>query len=101
VVINIFIGNVDIKTTEEHLRNLFGAYGAVETVTIVKDRDTGEPRGFAFVEMTRSDEAQAAIVSLNGTSLNDRVLRVNEARPKPDREMPGYRGSRDHRRHQI
>ena len=99
-MINIFIDNVDLKTTEEQLRNLFAAYGAVETVTIVKDRDTGEPRGFAFVEMTRTSEGQAAIASLNGAFLSERVLRVNEARPKPDRERT-YRGSRDHRHHQI
>jgi cold-inducible RNA-binding protein len=57
-VTNIFIGSLDVNATEEQLRILFATYGAVETVTIVKDRDTGKPRGFAFVEMTEAAEAQ-------------------------------------------
>jgi RNA recognition motif-containing protein len=99
---NIFIGNLDFSTTEEQLRVLFAAHGTVESITIVKDRDTGEPRGFAFVEMTQAEEAQVAISSLDGTLLNERALRVNEARPKlvhdPSRDSSG---NRDHRRHQI
>jgi len=75
-VTNIFIGNLDSNASEEQLRILFAAYGAVETVTIVKDRDTSEPRGFAFVEMTQAAEAQAAISSLDGALLNERSLRV-------------------------
>ncbi len=98
---NIFVSNLDITATEEQLRNLFAGYGAVETVAIVKDRDTGEPRGFAFVEMTHAAEAQAAISSLDGAVLNERVLRVNEARPKLQRDPARDSGSRDHRRHQI
>jgi len=100
-VTNIFIGNLDFTATEEQLRTLCAAYGAVETVTIVKDRDTGEPRGFAFVEMTQAAEAQAAISSLDGVLLNKRALRVNEARPKLDRDPARESGSRDHRRHQL
>ncbi len=98
---NIFIGNLDLKATEEQLRTLFAGYGAVETVTIVKDRDTGEPRGFAFVEMPQAAEAQAAISSLDGVLLNERALRVNEARPKLHRDPARESGSRDHRRHQV
>ena len=98
---NIFIGNLDLKATEEQLRILFAGYGAVETVTIVKDRDTGEPRGFAFVEMPQAAEAQAAISSLDGVLLNKRALRVNEARPKLHRDPARESGSRDHRRHQV
>ena len=98
---NIFIGNLDFTATEEQLRTLFAAYGAVETVTIVKDRDTGEPRGFAFVEMPQAAEAQAAISSLDGVLLNERALRVNEARPKLHRDPTRESGSRDHRRHQL
>jgi cold-inducible RNA-binding protein len=100
-VTNIFVGNLDLNATEEQLRMLFAVYGAVETVTIVKDRDTGEPRGFAFVEMTQAEQAQAAIFSLNSKLLNERPLRVNEARPKLDRDSTRDLGSRDHRRHQI
>jgi len=98
---NIFIGNLDFTATEEQLRTLFAGYGAVETVTIVKDRDTGEPRGFAFVEMPQAAEAQAAISSLDGVLLNERALRVNEARPKLHRDPARESGSRDHRRHQV
>jgi cold-inducible RNA-binding protein len=100
-VTNIFIGNLDSNASEEQLRILFAAYGAVETVTIVKDRDTREPRGFAFVEMTQVAEAQAAISSLDGALLNERSLRVSEARPKLHRDPRCDSGSRDHRRHQI
>jgi cold-inducible RNA-binding protein len=100
-VTNIFIGNLDSNASEEQLRILFAAYGAVETVTIVKDRDTSEPRGFAFVEMTQAAEAQAAISSLDGALLNERSLRVSEARPKLHRDPRRDSGGRDHRRHQI
>ncbi len=67
---NVFVGNLDITVTEQQLRELFAAHGAVETITIVKDRDTGEPRGIAFVEMTQATEAQGAISALDGTMLN-------------------------------
>lgn len=100
-MLNIFIGNLDFSATEEQLRTLFAAFGAVETVTIVKDRDTGEARGFGFVEMTQAAEAQAAISSLDGTLLNGRALRVNEARAKIHRDPARDSGSRDHRRHQV
>jgi cold-inducible RNA-binding protein len=99
-VINIFVGNLDVSTTEEQLQKLFETYGSVDTVTIVKDRDTGEARGFGFVEMTQAAEAQAAIASLNGVLLNEHALRVNEARPKVQREAR-QSGTRDHRRHQL
>jgi RNA recognition motif-containing protein len=99
-VINIFVGNLDFSTTVQQLYSLFEAYGPVDSVTIVKDRDTGEARGFAFVEMTQDSEAQAAIAGVNGTLLNTRTLRVNEARPKIQSESR-QSGTRDHRRHQI
>jgi cold-inducible RNA-binding protein len=98
---NIFIGNLDFNVTEEQLRTLFAAYGAVETVTIVKDRDTGMSRGIAFVEMTETAQADSAISSLNGTLMNERALRVNEARPKLDRDTTRDAGAREHRRHHI
>jgi cold-inducible RNA-binding protein len=82
---NIFVGNLDFGATEQSIRALFEPYGAVERVNVVTDRDTGQPRGFAFVEMTNVNEADRAISALNGTNLGGRALNVNEARPKPDR----------------
>lgn len=99
-VINIFVRNLDPTTTEEELKDLFTAYGLVETVTIVKDRDTNGPRGFAFVEMTDQTQAKAAIESLNGFRLNDRAMRLNEARQKPWHD-PRRDLSREHRHHKI
>ena len=80
---NIFVGNLDFGATEESIRSLFEEYGAVDRVNLVTDRDTGRSRGFAFVEMTNSEEADRAINALNGTNLGGRPLNVNEARPKP------------------
>ena len=79
---NIFVGNLDFGATEDSLRALFEAHGAVERVSIMTDRDTGRSRGFAFVEMTNADEAERAIAALNGANLGGRALNVNEARPK-------------------
>ena len=80
---NIFVGNLSYATTQDDLHAAFAQYGSVERVHIVTDRDSGQPRGFAFVEMTESGEAQNAISQLNGAELNGRALNVNEARPKP------------------
>ena len=79
---NIFVGNLEFGATEDSLRALFEAHGAVERVSIMTDRDTGRSRGFAFVEMTNADEAERAIAALNGANLGGRALNVNEARPK-------------------
>lgn len=98
---NIFVGNLDITLTEQQLCDLFAAYGAVETVTLVMDRDTGEPRRMAFVEMTQAAEAQSAIAALDGTVLNGRPIRVNEARPKLDHDRADDSRGRDHRRHRV
>ncbi len=98
---NIFVGNLDITVTEQQLQEVFAAHGAVETVTMVMDRDTGRPRGIAFVEMTQAAEAGAAIAALNGTMLNERVMTVNEARPKLHVEPTRDSESRDHRRHRM
>ena len=97
---NIFVRNLDPTTSETQLKEIFAAYGSVKTVTIVKDRDTEGPRGFAFVEMTNDAEAQAAIESLNGFRLNDRAMRLNEARPKQAHDS-ARDSSREHRRHRI
>ena len=82
---NIYVGNISYQTTEDDLRAAFSAFGGIERVNIVTDRDTGQPRGFAFVEMTEQDSAEKAIAQLNGTDLNGRAITVNEARPKPSR----------------
>jgi cold-inducible RNA-binding protein len=80
---NIFVGNLNYQTSQDELMQAFSQYGAVERVNIITDRDTGQPRGFAFVEMTDRREAENAIASLNGFTLNGRAMNVNEARPKP------------------
>jgi RNA recognition motif-containing protein len=82
-VTNIFVGNLSYQTTQDDLYAAFSAYGTVERVNIITDRDSGQPRGFAFVEMTERHEAANAINGLNGAELNGRALNVNEARPKP------------------
>ena len=98
---NVLVGNLDITVTEQQLRELFAAHGVVETITIVKDRDTGEPRGIAFVEMTHATDAQDAISALDGTMLNGRPMNVNEARPKLHRDPMRDSGCREHRRHRM
>ena len=86
---NIFVGNLSYATTQEELQDVFGGYGVVERVSIVRDRDTGQPRGFAFVERTNPDEATRAIEELNGRELNGRTMNVNEARPREARGPGG------------
>jgi RNA recognition motif-containing protein len=81
---NIFVGNLSFQTSQEDLTAAFTQYGNVERVNIVTDRDSGQPRGFAFVEMTDRREAETAISVLNGTELNGRAMNVNEARPKTE-----------------
>jgi cold-inducible RNA-binding protein len=99
---NIYVGNLDFATSEDQLRTLFAAYGAVKTVTAVTDRDTGQPRGFAFVEMTSAGEARAAIRGMNASVHGGRALIVNEARSKLYRSGEHESlTSRDHRRHRI
>ena len=99
---NIYVGSLDFATSEDQLRTLFAAHGAIETVTVVKDRDTGQPRGFAFVEMTRAGEARDAIRVLNGSVHGGRALMVNEARPKLCGSCePDALAVRDHRRHRV
>ena len=94
---NIFVGNLDFGATEDQIRSLFEPYGAVERVSLRRDRDTGRSRGFAFVEMTNANEADQAIAGLNGTDLGGRALNVNEARPKVDRAGGGAGGPRERR----
>ena len=93
---NIFVGNLDFNTSEDELRQLFEAYGSVDRVSIMTDRETGRSRGFGFVEMTNSEDGEKAIAALNGSQVGGRTLNVNEARPKPDRGSGGGgRGGRE------
>lgn len=91
---NIFVGNLSYQTTQDDLQAAFSAYGNVERVNIITDRDTGQPRGFAFVEMSESRDAETAISQLNGAELNGRTMNVNEARPKPAGGGGGFGGGR-------
>ncbi len=88
----IYVGNLNFQTDEETLRSTFSQFGQVDTVDIVRDRESGQPRGFAFVEMANDGEADAAINSLNGQAVDGRNLTVNEARPKTERG--GFGGGR-------
>ena len=89
---NIFVGNLDFNTSEDDLRHLFEAYGQVDRVSIMTDRDTGRSRGFGFVEMANVEDGEKAIAALNGSQVGGRKLNVNEARPKTER---GGGGDRD------
>jgi cold-inducible RNA-binding protein len=89
---NIFVGNLSFGATEDAIRSLFEAYGTVDRVSVVTDRDTGQARGFGFVEMSSNAEADKAIAALNGRELDGRALNVNEARPKTERSGGGGGG---------
>lgn len=89
---NIFVGNLNFGATEDAVRSLFEAYGPVERVSIVTDRDTGRAKGFGFVEMSANADADRAIAELNGRELDGRALNVNEARPKTERSFGGGGG---------
>ncbi|HCD35215.1 MAG TPA: RNA-binding protein, partial [Phycisphaerales bacterium] len=78
----IYVGNIPFSTTEDSLSAEFGAFGEVEDVALITDRETGRPRGFAFVTMANDEEARKAIESLNGTEVGGRTITVNEARPR-------------------
>lgn len=90
----IYVGNMAYNTSEDTLRNVFAAYGDVEEVAIINDRDTGRPRGFAFVTMGDDDAGREAIEAINGTDLDGRTLVVNEARPRENRGGGGFRRDR-------
>lgn len=86
---NIFVGNLSFGATEQAVRTLFEGYGAVDRVNIVTDRDSGQPRGFGFVEMNNDAEGNKAIAGLNGKDLDGRALNVNEAKAKTERSGGG------------
>ena len=91
---NIFVGNLSFGSTEQDIRALFEAYGTVDRVNIVTDRESGQPRGFAFVEMSNDAEGDRAISSTNGREVGGRALNVNEARPKTSGGGGGGGGGR-------
>ena len=92
---NIFVGNLSFNTNEDELRQLFEAYGQVDRVSIMTDRDTGRSRGFGFVEMNSNEDGEKAITALNGSQVGGRTINVNEARPKAERAGGGGGGGRD------
>jgi RNA recognition motif-containing protein len=91
---NIYVGNLSFDTHEDELRELFAAYGAVESVKIISDQYTGRSRGFGFVEMTSREEGAKAIEELNSKEVGGRPLKVNEAKPRRDSRDSGRRESR-------
>ena len=90
----IYVGNLSFDVTEDELTAEFGAYGKVESVAIPADKFSGRPRGFAFVEMASKSEAEAAITGLNGKTLKDRTIVVNESRPRTDNRGGGSYGNK-------
>jgi RNA recognition motif-containing protein len=90
---NIYVGNISFQTTEQDLDAAFSAYGQVDRVQIVKDRESGQSRGFAFVEMSNNSDADKAMAALNGAELSGRTLTVNEARPREPRPGGGGFGA--------
>jgi RNA recognition motif-containing protein len=92
MAMNIYVGNLSHKATEEDVRQAFEAFGQVSSAAIIKDKYSGQARGFGFVEMPDKTEAQAAIQNLNGKELLGQALNVNEARPREDRNRAGGQG---------
>jgi RNA recognition motif-containing protein len=86
----IYVGNLPFTATEDQLNDLFAAYGSVSEVTIVRDRESGQNKGFGFVQMADDAAARTAIAELNGTTLGNRAIRVNEAQPRSERSGGGY-----------
>ncbi len=91
---NIYVGNLSFEVTDDDLRQLFSAYGEVESANVIKDRFSGESRGFGFVEMPAKKDADAAIAALNGTDVKGRTITVNEAKPKAPKGEGGGGGGR-------
>ena len=94
LLMNIYVGNLSFETTDEDLRGAFSAFGQVTSATVIKDKFSGESRGFGFVEMPAKAEADAAISGLDGSELKGRNLKVNEARPRSEGRRGGGGGGR-------
>ena len=94
---NIYVGNLSFSVNDADLKEAFGAYGQVQSASVIKDKFSGESRGFGFVEMPNKEEADKAIAALNGRDLKGRALKVNEAKPRTDRPRGGggFGGGRD------
>jgi RNA recognition motif-containing protein len=88
----LYVGNLSYNTTESKLRDLFGEFGEIESVNMITDRETGRPKGFAFVEMASNEAAQKAISELNGKVVDEREIKVDKAKPQTDRRRPPSRG---------
>jgi RNA recognition motif-containing protein len=88
----IYVGNLPYETTEEQLQEAFSAFGEISSVSILKDRDTGESRGFGFIEMPNNDEANAAIEAMDENDSLGKPLKVQESKPKPPRDGGGFGG---------
>jgi RNA recognition motif-containing protein len=91
---NIYVGNLSYSVTEDDLRQAFGSFGQVASVSIIKDKFSNQSKGFGFVEMPSQEEAQAAISGMNGKELKGRAMNVNEARPRTDDRRGGGGGGR-------
>ncbi len=91
---NIYVGNLPFNATEDEVKDLFVPFGNVTSVALIKDKMTGQPRGFGFVEMASDDEAQKAITALNGKEFKNRAMVVNAARPREERGFGGGGGGR-------
>jgi len=92
--VKLYVGNLSFNTTEDTLRTLFAQAGTVSTVELIKDRETGQSKGFAFVQMSTQAEAEAAIKQFNGSTLDNREIKVNPARPKEESGRGGFGGNR-------
>lgn len=90
----IYVGNLPFDATQGSVQELFSEHGQVTGVTLITDRETGQPRGFGFVEMANSGEANAAISALNGRDFGGRTLNINEAKPRESRPSGGFGGGR-------
>ena len=90
----IYVGNLSYEITEQDLKQEFEAFGTVDTVSVITDKYSGKPKGFAFVEMSSKSEGETAITNLNGKTLDERTIVVNEARPRTDNRSGGYGGNR-------
>jgi cold-inducible RNA-binding protein len=90
----LYVGNLSYNTSQDTLQGEFSEHGQVQEVAVINDRETGRPRGFAFVTMTNDDDAKSAIEGLNGREIDGRTITVNEARPKANRTAGGGGGRR-------
>ena len=94
---DIFVGNLDFNVTEAELKELFTSYGEVESLNIIKDKYTGNSRGFGFVKMPSNEDAQKAIDGLDGNTINNKSIKVNKSQPRGNQERKNFRKPRGHK----